>query len=64
LNGKLDMSSTAPEQKFDLPRPVPVYVVYLTAHADNGRVAIGDDPYARDVVAPATPPSSLALQNQ
>jgi murein L,D-transpeptidase YcbB/YkuD len=64
LNGKLDMSSTAPEQKFDLPRPVPVYVVYLTAHADNGRVAIGDDPYGRDVVAPAKPPSSLALQNE
>ena len=62
----IDMSSDAPEQKLDLPQPVPVYVVYLTAHADNGRLAIGDDPYARDGTAPSssTPASSLALQNE
>jgi murein L,D-transpeptidase YcbB/YkuD len=62
LKGKLDMSSKTPEQRFDLPQPVPVYVVYLTARADNGRLAISDDPYDRD--APSTPSSSLALKNQ
>ena len=61
LNGKLDMSSDTPEQRLELPQPVPVYVVYLTAQADNGRLAIGDDPYARDKPAPA---SSLALQSE
>lgn len=57
LKSPLDMSSDAPEQRFDLPQPVPVYVVYLTASADNGRLAISDDPYARDKPA-------LALQSQ
>ena len=61
LKGKLDMSSDQPEQRFDLPQPVPVYVVYLTAHADNGHLAIGDDPYARDVAAPAP---AVALQTE
>jgi murein L,D-transpeptidase YcbB/YkuD len=61
LKAPLDMSSNAPEQRFDLPKPVPVYVVYLTASADNGRLAISDDPYARDKPTPA---SSLALQTQ
>jgi murein L,D-transpeptidase YcbB/YkuD len=63
----IDMSSDAPEQKLDLPQPVPVYVVYLTASANNGRLAIGDDPYARDRAAPAASTatsSSLALQNE
>lgn len=63
LKGNLDMSSDQPEQRFDLPQPVPVYVVYVTASADNGHVVIGDDPYSRDTprVAPA---SSIALQSQ
>jgi murein L,D-transpeptidase YcbB/YkuD len=61
LKGNLDMSSDVPEQRFDLPQPVPVYVVYLTAHADNGRLVISDDPYARDVAPPA---SSIALQTR
>lgn len=61
MEGDLDTSSDAPEQRLDLPQPVPVYVVYLTAHGDNGRLAIGDDPYDRDSAEPA---SSLALQNK
>jgi murein L,D-transpeptidase YcbB/YkuD len=61
LNAPLDMSSDAPEQRLDLPKPVPVYVVYLTASVDNGKLTISDDPYARDT---APPTSSLALQSQ
>lgn len=39
----------APEQRVDLPRPVPVYITYLTALPDPARgVAIQKDVYARD----------------
>ena len=62
LKGNLDMSSSAPEQRFDLPQPVPVYVVYLTASVDNGHLTIGDD-----TLRPATqrrrPPRSPCKAN-
>ncbi|HEX8625156.1 MAG TPA: L,D-transpeptidase family protein [Allosphingosinicella sp.] len=39
----------APEQRVDLPEPVPVYITYLTALPDPARgVAIQRDVYARD----------------
>lgn len=38
----------APEQRLDLQQPVPIYVTYLTAHADDGRIAVGPDPYGLD----------------
>lgn len=42
----------APEQKVDLPEPVPVYITYLTALPDPARgVAMQRDVYARDVYA-------------
>ena len=41
-------SSSDPEQHVLLPRPVPVYVTYLTAHVDNGQLAFADDTYGRD----------------
>jgi len=31
-----------------LPKPVPVYVTYLTARADAGQLTFADDPYGRD----------------
>lgn len=40
--------SSAPEQHVLLPAPVPVYVTYLTAHADNGQLTFVDDIYNRD----------------
>jgi murein L,D-transpeptidase YcbB/YkuD len=40
--------SPAPEQKMDLPRPVPIYIAYLTAHTEGDRLALGPDPYERD----------------
>ena len=40
----------APEQKVDLPEPVPVYITYLTALPDPARgVALQRDVYARDL---------------
>ncbi|MFL6848369.1 MAG: L,D-transpeptidase family protein [Sphingomicrobium sp.] len=40
--------SNTPEQHVLLPAPVPVYVTYLTAHADNGQLTFVDDIYNRD----------------
>ncbi|HEX8308958.1 MAG TPA: L,D-transpeptidase family protein [Allosphingosinicella sp.] len=42
-------SGPAPEQRVDLPEPVPVYITYLTALPDPARgVALQRDVYARD----------------
>ncbi|HEX6741135.1 MAG TPA: L,D-transpeptidase family protein [Sphingomicrobium sp.] len=40
--------STAPEQHVLLPSPVPVYVTYLTAQANDGQLTFVDDVYNRD----------------
>jgi len=58
MEGDIQVTSDAPEQRIDLPRPVPVYVTYLTARADGDHVALGPDPYERNGVKLA----SLALQ--
>jgi len=44
----VEKTSDAPEQKVDLPQPVPIYLTYLTAHLEGDRIAVGADPYARD----------------
>jgi murein L,D-transpeptidase YcbB/YkuD len=42
-------AGAAPEQRVDLPEPVPVYITYLTALPDPAKgVAIQRDVYARD----------------
>ena len=49
LGGELAaISKGAPEQKVDLPKPVPIYITYLTARPDGDRIAVGSDPYAHD----------------
>ncbi|MFC4295256.1 L,D-transpeptidase family protein [Novosphingobium tardum] len=48
MRGELPTASASPEQKVDLPALVPVYVSYLTAFPDNGKIALGPDPYRRD----------------
>lgn len=48
MNRDVEKTSEAPEQKVDLPQPVPIYITYLTAHPEGDRVAVGADPYARD----------------
>ena len=46
--------SSAPEQQVLLPKPVPVYVTYLTAHVDDGQLTLVDDIYGRDQQRGAT----------
>lgn len=48
LGSTPQVASDAPEQRVMLPKPVPVYVTYLTAQADDGRLALADDIYGRD----------------
>ena len=36
------------EQNVPLPTPVPIYITYMTAHADGGQLAFADDPYGKD----------------
>jgi murein L,D-transpeptidase YcbB/YkuD len=48
MQGDIETVSKAPEQKIDQPQPVPIYVTYLTAHVDGGRLSLSADPYARD----------------
>jgi murein L,D-transpeptidase YcbB/YkuD len=40
--------SDRPELAVRLPTPVPVYITYLTASADDGRIAFADDVYGLD----------------
>jgi len=42
---------SAPEQRRDLPEPVPVYILYLTAVPDSGQIAFQPDRYGRDSAA-------------
>jgi murein L,D-transpeptidase YcbB/YkuD len=41
-------SGPRPEQRADLPAPVPVYILYFTAVPDAGRIAFQADLYGRD----------------
>ena len=41
-------ASRDPEQNVLLPSPVPIYVTYLTAQANNGQLSYVDDIYGRD----------------
>ena len=43
-----EAASRDPEQNLLLPSPVPIYVTYLTAQVDNGRLSFVDDIYGRD----------------
>jgi len=44
-------ASNAPEQNVALPTPVPIYVTYLTAQAQDGQLSFVDDIYGRDAQA-------------
>jgi len=41
-------TSSDPEQNVLLPSPTPIYVTYLTAQVENGRISFVDDIYGRD----------------
>lgn len=44
----LKMTSKAPEQRIDLPRPVPVFITYLTVMPSGTELATFPDVYGRD----------------
>ena len=50
-------TSSDPEQQVLLPNPVPVYVTYLTARAEDGELTLLSDVYGRDA-----PPTMAALR--
>jgi murein L,D-transpeptidase YcbB/YkuD len=56
FEGRVPRPSGAPEERVDLPSPVPVYLAYFTAlpSADGGVVFQGD-PYGRDVRTASAP---------
>ena len=47
----LDPKGAGPDEKVELPKPVPVYIAYLTAMPDGGQIAFYDDIYGRDQAA-------------
>ena len=47
-------ASDAPEQHVLLPKPVPIYVTYLTAQAAGGQLTFGQDVYGHDREADRT----------
>ena len=49
FDGRVPTPSGAPEQRVDLPAPVPVYILYLTAAPrPGGAIAFQPDGYGRD----------------
>ena len=49
--GSVPQPSTPYEQTFNLPRPVPVYLTYLTVEPSNNGVVFRPDPYGWDALA-------------
>ena len=65
FNGKVPTTKSArPEQRVDLPRPVPVFLTYLTAVPDGGNVAFLPDVYNRDRAALAALDGSRSLASR
>lgn len=48
LGRPLPRETRAPERTVPLPEPVPLYITYLTAMPENGKIAWRDDVYGRD----------------
>jgi L,D-transpeptidase YcbB len=49
--GRAPPSATSFEQSLELPRPVPIYLTYLTVASSNGSVVFRPDPYGFDALA-------------
>jgi murein L,D-transpeptidase YcbB/YkuD len=49
--GGVPRGATTVEQRFELPRPVPIYMTYLTVAPSNGGVVFRADPYGFDALA-------------
>jgi murein L,D-transpeptidase YcbB/YkuD len=48
MGAQLQRETDKAEAKIDLPRPVPIYLTYLSAYPEQGHVAVGPDPYGLD----------------
>ena len=44
----LNPKGAGPDERVDLPKPVPVYIAYLTAMPQDGQIVFYDDIYGRD----------------
>jgi murein L,D-transpeptidase YcbB/YkuD len=62
FGGRVPAGSGAPEERADLPAPVPVYLAYFTALPSRGGVVFHDDVYRRD--APEDDPRSTSRRNR
>ena len=49
--GRIPQPTSDREQRIDLPRPVPVYLTYLTVEPSNNGVVFRPDPYGWDTLA-------------
>jgi murein L,D-transpeptidase YcbB/YkuD len=49
--GRMPQESSQPEQYLPLPRPVPIYLTYLTVEATGNGVMFRPDPYGFDAIA-------------
>ena len=49
--GRMPMETSQPEQIIQLPRPVPIYLTYLTVAASPNGVTFRPDPYGLDTLA-------------
>ena len=49
--GRMPQVTGQPEQVIPLPRPVPIYMTYLTVEANGGNVRFRPDPYGFDALA-------------
>ena len=48
FRGKVPVADGTPDQRVDLPQPIPVYMTYLTAAPSSSGIAFRADPYNRD----------------
>jgi murein L,D-transpeptidase YcbB/YkuD len=48
FEGRVPRPNGSPDERVDLPEPVPVYMTYLTAESRADGVAFRADPYNRD----------------
>ena len=62
FDGRVPQASGAPEQRADLPAPVPVYLAYFTALPSRDGVVFQSDVYGRDRAA--APPASTPRRNR
>lgn len=51
LMGRPLPKSKQPERAIDLPQPVPIYITYLTARPEGGKIVYQNDVYGRDLSA-------------